>query len=746
MKVMSRDLACGYCSSVLASRRSLRRHWNSCKFYPESRKYYDNKFTPLVKTNTLNNGADKVSAESSVSRPVPVVEASDAPPDEPPEEEERLGMPPSSEMELPDQVEAQADHVNPVSRKDKRTRIIMIDLTTTDDFSKLSPTQKASASSSLPSPPMSARPAFSPISLLSKRPIDNIPITQSTYKHKESSREIQDFYTKSSYSQPILPLSESSSSSSSFVAALSVPTSSTSLGSLSQLPSAVKEESVTAVPITFAIPAFSSASGHQESRDNSLTPVNEDVEDEKDVDGEDDDSEYEPETIPSYFRDSNDDYLPALSSHKNSGSKSKKSLNAWECSDRGEYNKTSNYVVATCKYCHEKMDGRIKKLRTHLRRDCTEIPEGFCLESSDLEGENDDTETGTGHSRVKTISKGSNKKRKSSSSSVTAVTPPPVIEESMNTTVVGKRKVNPPKRLDLGWGADSKWRTECENHQRSTGSIYDIYPTPIQEIFDFLDETCGRNFQFDKEFPSLLPEESTLVSSSSTFTEQRMSSAACFLLSQVEEHKYLSKVDMVAENNEAKENSLLYPIMVSIHGPVAVYAKTSRKEIPPSAWNRVINGNNRFAISEEYYALPQPYRNPPKTSKSGRKRGNTPSPLPTDSQIPNNSSLLTMWTTPLLLDCHLSGSSFPIKVSFFSSILYKQVIGFVFSYNRHEEGYLVFSMNGGNVISDRIQSYEMNICALEQNDKGTISVIWNSVLNEPFLIQQVKGNEEDNDG
>jgi hypothetical protein len=74
----------------------------------------------LVKTNTVNSGADKVSAESSVSRPIPMVEASDARPDEPPEEEARLSMPPSSEMELPDQGEAQADHVNPVSRRRRK--------------------------------------------------------------------------------------------------------------------------------------------------------------------------------------------------------------------------------------------------------------------------------------------------------------------------------------------------------------------------------------------------------------------------------------------------------------------------------------------------------------------------------------------------------------------------------------------------------------------------------------------------
>jgi hypothetical protein len=668
--------------------------------------------------------------------------------------------------------------------KDTPSKVVTIDLTDNGNFSNFEPiptgsSSSTSSSSSFPSPPVSIRPsAFSPTSLLSKRPNDMIAVTQSTHKHKESKREIQDFYTKPSTTKPVLPLSlpafssvtglsapasSSSLSVPSSIAALSVPSSLSSLDTLSRLRVAGKKESPAKVPNApkvFSIPTFSSASGQQESRDSIVSPVSIDSEDEE----EEDDSGYNPETIPSYFRDSYAGLRTVSANKKPSLLKSK----LWRCFDRGERSKTSHYFVALCKYCHERMDGRLQRLKAHITDECSEIPEeerNLYLGESYSEDENDEVVDETESSRIAKATcnrKGGNKKRKStfSSSPISAVIPPPppIVEESTLVTGGGKRRVKAPKRLDLGWGPDSQWGKETSSstssslatyseHQHSTGSIYDTYPIQTQEIFDLLDEfSYGRNIQFEKEFPSLIPDDLTNVpSSSSTLPEPRLSSTARYLLSQIEEHEYLSKEDTIMENNETKENSLIYPIMVSIHGPVSVYAKTVRKELPPSSWNKVMNGNNRFAISEEYYALPQPYTNPPKTSKGGRKRVTAPSPLPTDSQIPINNSSITMWTTPLLLDCHLSGSGLPIKVSFFSSILNKQVVGFLFTYDRNELGYLVFYMDRGNVECDRIQSYELGICALEKSDKEVISLIWNSAIGEPFFMQQIKGNDEDND-
>jgi hypothetical protein len=664
--------------------------------------------------------------------------------------------------------------------KDTPSKVTTIDLTDNGNFSNFKPIPTvSSSSSSFPSPPLAIRPLpFSPTSLLSKRPNDMIAITQSTHKHKESKREIQDFYTKPSTTNPVLPhslprfssvtgLSVPASSSSllepSSIAALSVPSSLSSLDTLSRLPVAGKKESLAKapnVPKVFSIPTFSSASGQRESRDIIVSPVSIDSEDE-----EDDDSGYNPETIPSCFRDSYAGLRTVSANKKPSLSKSK----LWQCFDRGEKSKTSHYFVALCKYCRERMDGRLQRLKAHITDECFEIPEeerNLYLGESYSEDESDEVVDETESSRISkkatSNKKGANKKRKStfSSSPITAVIPPPPpnVEESTLVTGGGKRRVKPPKRLDLGWGPDSQWGKETSSstssslatyseHQHSTGSIYDTYPIQIQEIFDLLDGfSYGRNIQFEKEFPSLIPDYLTNVpSSSSTLPEPRLSSTARYLLSQIEEHEYLSKEDIIRENNETKENSLIYPIMISIHGPVSVYAKTVGKELPPSSWNKVMNGNNRFAISEEYYALPQPYTNPPKTSKGGRKRVSAPSPLPTDSQIPINNSSITMWTTPLLLDCHLSGSGLPIKVSFFSSVLNKQVVGFLFTYDRNELGYLVFYMDRGNVECDRIQSYELSICALEKSDKEVISLIWNSAIEDPFLMQQIKGNDDDND-
>jgi hypothetical protein len=75
---------------------------------------------------------------------------------------------------------------------------------------------------------------------------------------------------------------------------------------------------------------------------------------------------------------------------------------AWQCFDRGEYNKTAHRFIASCKYCHKKFDGRLPKLRSHII-ECAEIPEEektIFMKESESEGENSDIEGGVEHTHT----------------------------------------------------------------------------------------------------------------------------------------------------------------------------------------------------------------------------------------------------------------------------------------------------------------------------------------------------------
>lgn len=152
--------------------------------------------------------------------------------------------------------------------------------------------------------------------------------------------------------------------------------------------------------------------------------------------------------------------------------------------------------------------------------------------------------------------------------------------------------------------------------------------------------------------------------------------------------------ETLATHHNLLQTSRLYPLQVSLHGPLhpSPYPATS---------------------SEEFYALPRPFLH---TSHPPSNR------RPLHLALPSSLGLLPL---PSLLDCQLAGGGLPVKVAFPSLLLSpsRWVVGFVFSLDRRQDGLLVAYLNQQEILCERRQPWELSVCLVEESDWSTIALL-----------------------
>jgi hypothetical protein len=166
----------------------------------------------------------------------------------------------------------------------------------------------------------------------------------------------------------------------------------------------------------------------------------------------------------------------------------------------------------------------------------------------------------------------------------------------------------------------------------------------------------------------------------------------------IEELEHIPFRESQLSNQMVLENNEIYPIIVSVHGPFVDFNQETGKE-----W-------------EEYYVLPQPYEKALKSTTSSSSSSLFPS--------------INKFSMPLLQDCHLSGGFLPMKVLFEAELLgQRQLYGFIFSYERNDDGYLIIYIHEKDIYCERKQPFEFSLCLLQEND-------WNVIL----LLDEAKSN------
>jgi molybdopterin-guanine dinucleotide biosynthesis protein len=237
--------------------------------------------------------------------------------------------------------------------------------------------------------------------------------------------------------------------------------------------------------------------------------------------------------------------------------------------------------------------------------------------------------------------------------------------------VSGRRKSKPPERLQLTFEADSNYGKDDTSISRSKRKRTTSSSKNKKNETEILH---GRNPNLEKSFA--------------------LNTMALVDFSLIEEFAEHPGDEFVQNNLDLFETSLIYPIQVSLHGPI------------------------RFNTHEEYYALPQPYLN---TNKNG---------MP----LPLTSNAITLFTMPYFIDSQIVGGYLPVKVFFYAELLGNiKKTGYIFSYHRNSEGFLVIYLSGTEIYGERKQPFELSVCLPRPEDNNVIAILQEKLKETPLL-------------
>jgi hypothetical protein len=189
------------------------------------------------------------------------------------------------------------------------------------------------------------------------------------------------------------------------------------------------------------------------------------------------------------------------------------------------------------------------------------------------------------------------------------------------------------------------------------------------------------------------------------------SSSSSTNLELIEEFEHIPFRESQLSNQTVLENNEIYPIIVSVHGPFVDFNQETGKE-----W-------------EEYYVLPQPYEKALKSTTSSSSSTSSSSLFPS----------INKFSMPSLQDCHLSGGFLPMKVLFEAELIgQRQLYGFIFSYERNEDGYLIIYIHEKDIYCERKQPFEFSLCLLQENDWNVILLL-DEARSNPLLAETLMG-------
>ena len=241
----------------------------------------------------------------------------------------------------------------------------------------------------------------------------------------------------------------------------------------------------------------------------------------------------------------------------------------------------------------------------------------------------------------------------------------------------------------------------------------------------------GRCLDHNRSFPPLSDKEIE-------HTEQQPSKAQK-LFSTIEELSSLDWKQATEANQKAVADHELYPLQVSLHGPVAVEQPSNGHSHPHSSHYISENGEKSKKTREFYYLLPQPYSlynhyyySYPSEENNSDGPSEETNNSSTHTTAPANHPSTSLFEMPCFVESHLLGNSLPIKVHFFplsiSEMTGQRSVGYLFFYQRREEGYFVFFLHNGTVQCEAKQPFELEIGIMNEEDEIVIAQLAKSLF------------------
>lgn len=287
------------------------------------------------------------------------------------------------------------------------------------------------------------------------------------------------------------------------------------------------------------------------------------------------------------------------------------------------------------------------------------------------------------------------------------------------------------RRKKLNFPSSSS-STRTADPESNINSVFVQERHLLQRVFDRCerdDDGCivlgGRCLDHNRSFAPLSHKETT-------DTEQQQPSKVQRLLSSIEEFPSLDWKQATEANQKALAEHEIYPLQVSLHGPVPVEKRP----------NGHSSHHNSKLEAEFYYLLPQPYSfynhyyysyPPEATSDRPLSENHSTSTTNTDPfSITANHPTTSLYNMPCFVESHFLGNSLPIKVHFFprsiSELTGQRSVGYLFFYQRREESYFVFFLHNGTVQCEAKLPFELEIGIVNEEDEIVINQLAKSLF------------------